>query len=67
MSARIVEGFDYRDQHGKGRVMREWNDEIAKVESTGGYAKRIGGDLTAFDKGGTMLFEIYDQDRKPLQ
>lgn len=64
---RTVHGFDYRVQRAREQPMREWRAELEKCETAGGYSKRIGGDLTAFDSHGVMVFEIYDKDDGGLQ
>jgi hypothetical protein len=60
VKAKVVKGFDYRVQREREQTFREWIVELVKVEIAGGYQRRIGGDLTAFDKSGKIMFEIYD-------
>lgn len=67
MKARVVQGFDYRSQQSASKTMREWNEEIERIESSSGSSRRIGGDLTAFNAEGRMMFEIYDHDKQEEQ
>lgn len=59
---RQIHGFDYRVLSTRAEPGLVWAQELAKAESDGGYVKRIAGDLSAFDKTGKVLFEVYDQD-----
>lgn len=56
-------GHDYRYADGRcTRTLEEWLDEIERHRAKGGRVRRIGGDLTAFDAHGRIVFEVYDRD-----
>lgn len=57
----VIDGFDYRSRQARTRLLGEWEDDAEKLEASGGYVIRIGGDKTAFDSHGRMQFEYYDQ------
>lgn len=56
----VLNGFDYRKQSAHAATRAQWRELFAANESAGGYHKFIGGDRTAFDAKGRMLFEVYE-------
>jgi hypothetical protein len=45
------------------KTLQEWVEEIDAAKKAGGYAKRVAGDFTMFDRQGSVLFEIYSTAR----
>jgi hypothetical protein len=58
-----VNGYSYVNGFAECKELKEWHRELSAVAAAGGSSKRVGGDLTAFDKDGKMLFEVYDKDK----
>jgi hypothetical protein len=60
MSARQIEGFDYRLGKQVSRSRREWKEELRKAEAAGARVIRKEGDTLVVPRGASVSFEIWE-------